>query len=177
MPKALDERFMPEPNSGCWLWTGGVKSDGYGSARTYGARRSVLAHRFMYELLVGPIPDGLELDHVCRVRSCVNPDHLDIVTHAENIARKPIPASCPSGHRRFSVRGGKRHCLDCGRARNKLSYRAKNPVQVRRGREWLADDERAAIRELIRQGKTHSQIAPLVGVSIATISRVRNSDA
>lgn len=69
----------------CWLWVGHLNNMGYGSLRI--TRRSDLAHRLMHEELVGPIPDGLEVDHICRVRRCVNPAHLELVTHGENIRR------------------------------------------------------------------------------------------
>ncbi len=72
---------------GCWLWTAGA-SHGYGGVRVDG--RYQKAHRVAYELIVGPIPEGLELDHLCRVRNCVNPAHLEPVTHRENALRSPI---------------------------------------------------------------------------------------
>ncbi len=70
----------------CWLWTGS-KNDGYGKFRPVANQRPVLAHRYAYELLVGPIPRDLTLDHLCRVHSCVNPEHLEPVTRRENILR------------------------------------------------------------------------------------------
>lgn len=70
----------------CWNWTGGTST-------VYGLfwfdNRMVRAHRWVYEHLVGPIPDGMQLDHLCRNTKCVNPDHLEPVTQQENIARKP----------------------------------------------------------------------------------------
>lgn len=65
----------------CWEWTGGTSPAGYGKAGTR------LAHRLVYEMLVGPIPEGLTLDHLCRNRVCVNPDHLEPVTLADNVRR------------------------------------------------------------------------------------------
>jgi hypothetical protein len=82
---------------GCWLWTGHTVS-GYGRFKM---RNKVhAAHRFAYEHIVGPIPDGLQIDHVCRVRNCVNPDHLEPVTQAENIKRGYFATKphCPQGH-------------------------------------------------------------------------------
>lgn len=71
----------------CWLWTGAPTNQGYGHLKIRGLW--VKAHRLAYEMLVGPVPDGLELDHLCRVRLCVRPSHLEPVTHAENVARAP----------------------------------------------------------------------------------------
>lgn len=86
------ERLMAKvqrSEGGCWLWTGSITRAGYGRIRGADAHdgRTVLAHRLAYELLVGPIPQGLHLDHLCRVRRCVNPEHLEPVTLAENNRR------------------------------------------------------------------------------------------
>jgi len=85
------ERFMlhvsPEPNTGCWLWTGGHKPTGYcASIGTHGGGRTQ-AHRRAYILFNGPIPDGLVVDHTCAQRCCVNPAHLEAVPHGENLRR------------------------------------------------------------------------------------------
>ena len=69
----------------CWLWTGAVDAGGYAHFRHDG--RTQKAHRVVWELLNGAVPDGLELDHLCNVRHCVNPAHLEPVTHAENMRR------------------------------------------------------------------------------------------
>lgn len=69
----------------CWLWTASRKDNGYGQIFIGG--QNVLAHRYAYESLVGPIPDDKEIDHLCRVRHCVNPDHLEPVTHKVNFDR------------------------------------------------------------------------------------------
>jgi hypothetical protein len=91
-PRPIEERLLsmtsPEPNSGCWLWMGSVGRDGYGVVRTGGrSGKCQGAHRVAYELFKGPILDGMVLDHLCRVRCCINPDHLQAVTLRENIRR------------------------------------------------------------------------------------------
>jgi hypothetical protein len=86
----------PEPNSGCWLWTGFVSHSGYGQlgvgSMKDSTRRIAVAHRVAHELFKGPIADGLEVDHLCRVRSCVNPEHLEAVTPSINVRRSTAPA-------------------------------------------------------------------------------------
>lgn len=72
----------------CWIWTGSTIRSGYGRLMYRGEQ--VLAHRRYYEHHVGPIPEGLTIDHLCRVRACVNPDHLEPVTNAENVRRGGI---------------------------------------------------------------------------------------
>ena len=107
--ETLIERFygrvMPEPNSGCWLWDGADMTNGYGVMSLGRRRFKMLAHRFSYVLHKGKIAEGLELDHKCRVRGCVNPDHLEAVTHRTNVLRGVAPAAfhaqkthCPRGH-------------------------------------------------------------------------------
>jgi hypothetical protein len=83
----LEERVWAkvEKTEGCWLWTAAISPNGYGKFMVSG--RPVNAHRLVYQLTVGPIPDGLDLDHLCRVRHCVNPDHLEPVTRSENLLR------------------------------------------------------------------------------------------
>lgn len=72
-------------SDGCWEWTGSLSGGGYGQFRVHGKQAQV--HRFAYGLLVGPVPEGLELDHLCRNRRCVNPAHLEPVTRSINVAR------------------------------------------------------------------------------------------
>ncbi len=85
--------------SGCWIWHGAKETAGYGSiSRGHRVEGRARAHRLIYEWLVGPIPASLDLDHLCRVPACVNPDHLEPVTHAENMRRQPRPDACPRGH-------------------------------------------------------------------------------
>lgn len=94
------EKFLRkvEKTDTCWIWKGSLFRLGYGRVRREDRIRS--AHRVSYELFIGKIPEGLELDHTCRVRNCVNPEHLDPVTHLENMRRAfPVqPDQCPIGH-------------------------------------------------------------------------------
>lgn len=71
----------------CWIWTGHVSGNGYGRFRKHHESPSEAAHRLTYELEIGPVPESLDLDHLCRVRACVRPSHLEPVTRAENLAR------------------------------------------------------------------------------------------
>lgn len=86
-PKPWEDRFWPRVNKTdtCWLWTGGTAGK-YGTFRMPGGIK-VYVHRFICEQVVGPIPEGLEIDHTCRVHLCVRPDHLEAVTHKENMRR------------------------------------------------------------------------------------------
>jgi hypothetical protein len=80
--------FIPEDRgykTACWIWQLASDKDGYGAKKH--KRKSIKAHRFYYEKKFGPIPEGLVLDHLCRVRSCVNPDHCEPVTNTVNIRR------------------------------------------------------------------------------------------
>lgn len=107
---------------GCWGWQAYKDPNGYGRIRTLG--KTYLAHRVVYEWLVGLIPEGLELDHLCRNPSCVRPDHLEIVTHAENVRRGDAGAhygrrtTCKWGHKfegsnLFTDATGARRCRLC----------------------------------------------------------------
>lgn len=115
----------PGAKEDCWEWTGGTSLDGYGILRINNA--TAYMPRFAYELLREPIPVGLEPDHLCRSRICVNPWHLEPVTHKENILRGESPMAinarkthCIRGHEfneentRIDPRGG-RMCKACGR--------------------------------------------------------------
>jgi len=79
----LLKRSVPEPNTGCWLWLLGVSRDGYAQV----GKAPWSGHAIASDLRLGPLPSGMERDHICRQRSCVNPDHIQYITDAENIAR------------------------------------------------------------------------------------------
>ena len=125
LPSWLALYISPEPNSGCWLWTSTLDRDGYPLAsRSRKLKpRTVRAHRAVYELVSGPIPEGLTLDHSCRTRSCVNPGHLVPMTNVANVmlgnslgavnARK---THCKNGHDLVHARinpKGERICRPC----------------------------------------------------------------
>ena len=117
---------------GCWEWTAGKISDGYGHFWNSEQRRNESAHRVAYEALVGPIPDGLVLDHLCRNRGCVNPAHVEPVTNEENVRRGVSPSvanakktHCTSGHPYDAENTGivsttgERYCRECRRIRTR----------------------------------------------------------
>lgn len=121
------EKVSPEPNTGCWLWTGACLPSGYGQVFFRGRRRN--AHRASYEHFKGELPEGTEVHHRCNVRCCVNPDHLEAVSHRENIrvsdtlmgqnARK---THCKRGHlldeaNTYITPSGTRFCRQCGAMR------------------------------------------------------------
>lgn len=132
-------RFLSQINpiskGGCWLWRGGLNAYGYGSF--WNGSKLVMAHRYSYEFAYGPIPEGLELDHVwargCRNKHCVRPTHLEPVTHKENMVRAyqiPRPKQ-PSKIQDFCMQGhpmsgdnlyvspkGQRKCKACARIRD-----------------------------------------------------------
>lgn len=114
--------------NGCWEWVGCITRTGYGLARPHGRKGGgTQAHRAVYQMMVGPIPEGLVLHHVCRNRLCVRPDHLEAVTQHENllmdgstIASQVARTHCPQGHPyagdNLIARDGRRHCRACRNA-------------------------------------------------------------
>lgn len=118
--------------TGCWDWSRYVDSDGYGRVKIRG-KSERRAHRAVYEELVGHIPDGMDLDHLCRNRRCVNPEHLEPVTKRENTLRGFAPTAmnarkthCLNGHSLsgdniYTQNGRRRQCRTCESARNKVS--------------------------------------------------------
>jgi hypothetical protein len=122
----LEKYSIPEPNSGCHLWLAALSTDGYAQLSVQGRNRN--AHIVAYELAKGPVPDGMQIDHLCRLHCCVNPDHLEAVTGSENVrrglgptvtrARLRMDVLCPHGHTDvvwYIRKNGKRQkeCLTC----------------------------------------------------------------
>ena len=155
--QGAEGRFWPKVNKDgpiwnetpCWVWTA-AKTWGYGSFRI-GGKGSLMAkaHRVAYELLVGPVPDGLDLDHLCRNRACVNPAHLEPVTRQTNLLRghgltaaHASATHCPQGHpydlmnvihgTQWGGKGIHRGCRACLRG---YYYKVSKPARQRRAKE------------------------------------------
>ena len=124
-------------NKMCWPWKGATDKRGYGRFGLDRRHSSFLAHVFAYDIVNGPIPKGLELDHLCRNHSCVNPAHLEAVTHRENIRRGDMrsnnanirKSNCPKGHPyeghnvlRYS---GERRCRICKNEQQRMLRRVR----------------------------------------------------
>jgi len=131
-----EQRFWAKVNktATCWLWTGGLAGHGYGKFWT--GKQTESAHRFAYELQVAPIPYGLEIDHLCGVRACVRGDHLEPVTHQENVLRggnvggiNARKTHCPQGHpydpENTGAWGGQRYCRECNRLKKSAQHRQR----------------------------------------------------
>ena len=110
------------PPDECWEWTGRLNASGYGVVT------SVFVHRTLYELFSGPIPEGLQIDHLCRNKRCANPTHLEAVTRSENVRRSPRigPAMCKRGHSEWRTRSdGSRQCIPCAKSRDQARIRSR----------------------------------------------------
>lgn len=161
------DRFMEKIlklDNGCHEWQAYRGENGYG--RFYLDGKGALAHRWSYEHFVGPIPDGLQIDHLCRNHACVNPEHLEPVTASENVLRGIGPqlaserfrqkTEFPKGHpysdENTYIRDGHgRTCMTCKRAHRKKEYALNRERAIARAAEWRrANPERA--RELAREG-------------------------
>ena len=135
--KRFCKKHTPVPESGCWLWEGLTNNRGYGVMSCNG--RITYAHRFSFEYYKGPIPTGLELDHLCRVPCCVNPNHLEAVTHRENVLRgtgqvaaKFKQTHCVNGHELIGYnvrvrndRPGTRDCRACHNINERDRFRRR----------------------------------------------------
>lgn len=134
---------------GCWLWCGSTQPNGYGAFSYRGRKR--LAHRVSYELHHGAIPDGHDVHHTCSTRRCVNPDHLQALTHRENLltddtlaARHAARTHCPHGHpyddaNTYTYRG-QRQCKECRRRRNRERSARRTAERRDRDRRMRTND-------------------------------------
>lgn len=133
LPHSQRKRVVLYDPTGCWIWLGAVTSAGYGNIYLGGGRanpRYETAHRHIYETFIGPVPAGLDLDHLCRIRQCCNPDHLEPVTRRENLRRGGVLDAlrsitlqrkqrtvCGRGHEldesNLYLYRGLRHCRAC----------------------------------------------------------------
>jgi hypothetical protein len=136
----MSERFWSQVDmtDSCWFWVGRVNVYGYG--QFYSNGRNVMAHRWSYEDNYGFIPDGLEIAQLCRVRNCVNPEHLEAVTGQENRRRRlELITHCPNGHEYIeentyiSPNNG-RFCRTCSKERAR-KYQQKRRLEQREIRE------------------------------------------
>jgi hypothetical protein len=126
----IESSIVRIPESGCWVWEKSLTNLGYARIAHNGKARH--AHRVSFENYIGKVPDGLELDHLCKVRCCVNPNHLEPVTRYENISRsaawtyRKARTHCPKGHEltddnKYTAKslGNKYLCLKCKIQRDK----------------------------------------------------------
>jgi len=140
LPESIEKKIGHISGKGCWVWKA-AKTNGYGVVQFNGVVRR--AHRVIYELLIGVIPEGLELDHLCRERACVNPSHLEPVTQRENNARSNSASAihakqthCLRGHELSPKntyrrkRGNKieRFCRACSAIRDRKRYARRSPA-------------------------------------------------
>lgn len=197
LPSRMTEKIKVDPSSGCWSWTGYIQSNGYGKVGLDG--RTLLAHRVTYTFLVGEIPSGLVIDHICRNRCCVNPTHLRVVTHWENI-REPRSLSisninaakthCPQGHPLVLTKSsGARSCRECVIARDRARWPAKSearrlrrfavtgghgPRGERHPNAKITDADVALLRQLHSEGMRGIDLAVMFGIGKAQVSRIVN---
>lgn len=141
LDQRLRERFWAfveeDPETHCWVWQGRINAKGYSAFGLWGGQ--VRGHILSYELMVGPVPEGLVVDHLCRNRACINPGHLEPVTNRENIlrgkgaaARNARKTECSKGHPFDGVDNrGQRTCSVCARDAQRR-HKAKDPERARR---------------------------------------------
>ncbi len=138
----FQEKYIPEPNSGCWLWFGANT----GEANPYGAmkvgKKNQLAHRISYELFCSSVPNGMHVLHRCDNSYCVNPEHLFLGSHAENMSD-------------MKTKGRGNACRGVEHVKAKLT-----------------PEKASEIRQLVASGKTHKEVTAIYGVSRGLVSMV-----
>jgi len=127
----LARLYTINPDTGCWEWKGNTTTNGYGKWQRGSGHRERAAHRIVWEHYKDQaIPEGMQLDHLCRTRNCVNPEHLEVVTPSENTLRQDHAerrkTHCPKGHEYNETNtrktpSGKRVCRECDRLRKILA--------------------------------------------------------
>jgi hypothetical protein len=188
----FDMKWVPEPNSGCWLWLGSVDRKGYGSLRVAGQLKR--ATHVSLALAGSSIPSGMYVLHRCDVPGCVNPDHLFIGTLKDNtqdMIRKgrnsPPPVSkpgqgvkpiCPRGHKRSVMASGRRICLECMRLKKAEQRAALVATGLRcdglqrNSQIKLSEADIPVIRRRLASGETGASIAASYGVTQTSISYI-----
>lgn len=171
--------------NGCWDWIGSKGSHGYGQAWDFDKKTVVLSHRYVYEIEVGPIPEGLTLDHLCRNKSCCNPAHLEPVTMRVNslrgIGRSAINAAkthCPKGHqladdnlttRSFTGRRG-RECVVCRRYYARIKSARSTIVDLLRRELLVAHLDRHSLQP---EGAEQTRLVRYKNLSVGCLLRAR----
>jgi hypothetical protein len=166
--------FLAEKDGqdGCWVWPGRINR-GYGAVHVTwadGREGTTRPHRIAYALLVGPIPTGMTIDHLCRVRACCNPDHLEVTSAGENTARgagkiaravraRRESGSCLRGHDASVGQDSSGYCVECGRERSRSNHDLYRQARTKLGmthREYAATyglSREAAERALREEGQ------------------------
>ncbi len=159
--------WVIEPTeTGCWQWRGASGHDGYGVVNLtveYKRRQQFKAHRVAYELLVGPIPEGLTIDHLCRNTGCVNPEHMEPVTAAENARRVHAGRThCKNGHplegenlsKYKTAKSVRRVCRQCHREAQLVRYHEQKQLKGRQLKTHCLRGHELTEENVIRRGRS-----------------------